>query len=134
MTGQIIVDDQDVPPLLHEVLSHAGGGIGSNEIVAWRILAGGHNDDAVIHGPIISQIGDNPGQSRPLLANGTIDAQDPFIDLVDHGVQGDGRLSDLPVAQDQLPLTSADGELPKKLWMHTKQPNRPKLGRIWLHL
>ena len=50
------------------------------------------------------------GHGAGLLADGHIDADHVLSLLVEDGVQGDGRLAGLPVADNQLPLAPADGE------------------------
>ena len=51
------------------------------------------------------------GHGRLLLADGHVDAmRRRLVRLVDDGVDGDGRLAGLPVADDQLALSAADGD------------------------
>ena len=58
--------------------------------------------------PIALQDGHGARDGRPLLADGDVDADQVLALLVDDGVDGDGRLAGLPVADDQLALTAAD--------------------------
>ena len=55
---------------------------------------------------ILYQLGNGTG----FLPDGNIDAHNALPFLVQNGVQGDGGLAGLPVADDQLPLSPSDGE------------------------
>ena len=55
---------------------------------------------------ILYQLGDGAG----FLPDGDVDAHHALPFLVQNGVQGDGGLAGLPVADDQLPLSPSDGE------------------------
>ncbi len=50
--GQIVVDDQHVAALLHEVLGNGGGRVGRDVAQARRVVALGDHDDGVVHGPV----------------------------------------------------------------------------------
>jgi len=73
-------------------------------------VAGGRraDDDAVGHRPAVLQRLDHLRHRGALLADGHIDADDPGVLLVEDGVDGDGGLAGLTVADDQLALPSAD--------------------------
>ena len=55
---------------------------------------------------ILYQLGDGAG----FLPDGDVDAHHALPFLVQNGVQGDGGLAGLPVADDQLPLSPANGK------------------------
>ena len=75
-----------------------------------------HND-GVLQGVVLLKGLDKLGDGRTLLANGNVDTVEllglvvtvvPTL-LVQHGVQGDGSLAGLTVTDDELTLTTADG-------------------------
>ena len=108
--GQIVVDDQHVPALVHEVLADAGAGVGGDILQRGRVAGGGADDDAVIHGAPAAEVFGQQGHRACLLADGHVDADHVFALLVQDGVQGHGGLAGLAVADDQLALAAADGE------------------------
>ena len=71
----------------------------------------------VLHGISISETLDNLSYGGPLLSDGDVDAVQHLLWvsgivetlLVDDGVNGDGGLSGLTIANDQLTLATADG-------------------------
>ena len=71
----------------------------------------------VLHGISISETLDNLGYGGPLLSDGDVDAVQHLLWvsgivetlLVDDGVDSDGGLSGLTIANDQLTLATADG-------------------------
>ena len=70
----------------------------------------------VLHGISISETLDNLGYGGPLLSDGDVDAVQHLLWvsgivetlLVDDGVDSDGGLSGLTIANDQLTLATAD--------------------------
>ena len=106
---EVVVDDQHVAARLHEVLGDAGRGIGSDVGEARRVVALGHDDDGVLHRALLAQVGHDLGDGGGALADRAIDAHDVLAALVEDGVDRDGGLARLPVAQDQLALAAADG-------------------------
>jgi len=63
----------------------------------------------VLHGAEALQGGPHLGDRRRPLPDGHVDADQVLALLVDDGVQRDGGLPGLAVADDQLALTPADG-------------------------
>ena len=119
--GEIVVDDQRIPAVVHEPFTHrragkrrevlAGGGIGGRR----------RHDDGVRHGAGLFEHGDEPGDVGLLLADGDVDAVQRAVvlvarasaspgsaRLVDDRVDADGRLAGGAVADDQLALAAAD--------------------------
>ena len=58
--------------------------------------------------PCLAQLLDHRGHRRLLLADGHVDAEHVLALLVDDGVDGDGGLAGLAVADDELALAAAD--------------------------
>jgi len=109
MPRQIIIDDKDVAPFVHEILRQGRGGIGCDVLKARRIVPFGHHDDAVTHGAVPLQFIHHFGDSRASLADGAVYARQAFALLMENGIHRKGRLSRLAVPQDQLPLSTTDG-------------------------
>ena len=61
------------------------------------------------HGAVLFERAHDVGDGGHLLADRHVDAFDARALLIDDGVHGDGRLADLPVANDELALAAADG-------------------------
>lgn len=81
------------------------------------LRGGGSNDNGVLHGVVLLKGLDELSDSRTLLTNGNVDAVKllglvvgvvPPL-LVEDGVKSDGSLTGLTVTNDQLTLTTADG-------------------------
>lgn len=78
---------------------------------------GGGNDDGVLHGIVLLKGLDELSDGGTLLTDGDVDAVKllglvagvvPTL-LVEHGIKSDGSLTSLTVTNDQLTLTTADG-------------------------
>ena len=108
--GQVIVDDQDVLALMHEVLAHGTAGVGC-DILQGRQLGGsrGHHD-GVAHGTGFGQALHQVCHGGAFLADGNVNADDVLALLVDDGIGRDGGLAGLAVTDDQLTLAAADGD------------------------
>ena len=71
---------------------------------------GGVHDDRVLHRAVLLQRLHQAGDRGRLLADGDVDADHVLALLVDDGINRNGRLAGLAVADDQLALTAADGD------------------------
>ena len=117
LLGQVVKDDQGVLAVVTEVLSHGGTREGSQVLQRSRVGSGSGDDDRVLHGVVLLQGLDELGDGGPLLSDGDVDTVqllrlvgrvvEPL--LVEDGVEGDGGLSGLTITNDQLSLTSTDG-------------------------
>ena len=105
---KIVVHDQGVPAVVHEVLGHRGAGIGSDVLQRSRIAGAGHDHGGVVHRAVFAQGFDDAGHGRFLLADRHVEALHARVLLVDDRVDADGRLAGLAVADDQLALAAAD--------------------------
>ena len=108
VAGQVVIDDEHVPALLHEVLGHRGRGVGGGELQARRVLAGRDDDDAARHCAVLLEGFDHAGDGRTALTDGAVDADHPVVALVDQGIESDRGLAGLPVAENELALAAAD--------------------------
>ncbi len=106
---EVVVNDEGVFTVIAEVLAHAAARVGRDELHGRRVGSACRHDDGVLHGAVLFQGSDDVGDRRHLLPDGHVDAANAAVLLVDNGVDGDGRLADLPVADDQLPLAPTDG-------------------------
>lgn len=79
---------------------------------------GGGDDDGVLHGVVLLEGLDELGDSGALLADGDVDAVKllglvvaavPPL-LVEHGIESDGSLAGLTITNDQLTLTTTNGD------------------------
>ena len=110
MLAQVIIDDEHVLALIHEVLANGGAGIGGNVLKRCGVGSGGGDDDGVIHRAVLLQGVHDLGNGGGLLSDGNVNADDAVALLVQHGVHGQSGLTGLTVADDQLTLAAADGE------------------------
>ena len=108
--GEIVVNDQHVPARFHEMLRDAGRGVRGDVGETRRVVAFGHDDDGVIHRALFAQVGHGLRDGGRALADGAIDAQHILVALVEDGVDRDGGLAGLPVAENQLALAAPDRE------------------------
>jgi hypothetical protein len=111
---QVVVDHQGVLPLVHPVRSDGGSGIRRHVLEGGRVRCRGVDHDRVLEGTIVPQRLDHLRDGRRFLAHGHVDALDltigsPELSLIDDGVHHDGGLARLPVSDDQLTLSPADG-------------------------
>jgi len=118
LLGQVVVDDNSVAARVTEVLSDGGSRVGGQELQGSRVRGSGGNDDRILVGLVLGDTRDDLGDSRALLSDGNVHAVQVLllvgvlVDLllVDDGVDGDGSLSDLTITNDQLTLSTTDGD------------------------
>ena len=100
-----------------EPLSHGASREGGEVLKRSSLGSGGSNDDGVFHGVVLLEGLHELSDSRTLLANSDVDAVQLLLLilaivpplLVEDGVDSDGGLSGLTVTDDQLTLTTTDG-------------------------
>jgi len=118
LLGQIVVDDNGVAAVVTEPLTHSATSEGSNVLQGGGLGGGGSNDDGVLHGVVLLKGLDELSDGGTLLTDGNVDTVQlvglvarvvPAL-LVQHGVKGDSGLTGLTVTNDQLTLTTADGD------------------------
>src|SRR3569623_1140379 len=115
---QIVIDDQREHAVVAELLALRAAGIGREELQRRRVRRGRGDDDRLAHRAVLGQRADELGDGRALLAERDIDAVElgalvaalVRVLLVDEGVDRDGRLAGLAIADDQLALAAADGD------------------------
>ena len=110
MLTEVIVDDQDILPLVHEVLGEGGRRIRCDVLDRRRISRGGCHDAGVLHRIVLLQVLDQRSDGRLLLTDGDIDTDTVLVGLVQDRIHRDGGLTGLTVADDQLTLSTTDWE------------------------
>ena len=115
---QVIIDDQRVHAVIAEIFAHGTGCVRGEELHWCRIGRGGGDDDRIFERALLFQRTDDLRHGRALLANSNIDAEQllavvlassrVYRLLVDEGVDGNGGLAGLAVANDQLTLATAN--------------------------
>lgn len=117
LLGQVVVGDDGVTAIVTEPFTHGTAGERSNVLQGSSLGSGGGNDNGVLHGVVLLKGTDELSDGGTLLADGNVDGEEllALLDgavptlLVQHGIKGDGSLSGLTVTNDQLTLTTADG-------------------------
>ncbi len=114
---EIVVGDHGVHAVVAEVLADGGAGQRREELHRRRIGRGGGDDDRIFERAIVFEDLDELRHGRALLTDGDVDAVelvglgrvgDVRRLLVEEGVENDGGLAGLAVADDQLALAAAD--------------------------
>ena len=109
LLGKVVVHHEGITAVFHKILAHRATRVGGEEL-HWRGVRGaGNDDDGVLHRPVLFQCGHYLGYLPSPLANGDVNADDTLPLLVDDGVEGDGGLARLAVANDEFALATADG-------------------------
>jgi hypothetical protein len=117
---QVVVDNQSVHSVVSEVLSDGASRVGSQELKRSCIRCSGSNNDGVSKSTVVFKDLHNVGHSGPLLSNGDVNAVESLGSitsslkerlLVEDGVNSNGRLASLSISDDQLTLTSSNGNL-----------------------
>src|SRR5207302_7970844 len=106
---EIVIETDRMAARIPEEFAYSAGGIGGNVLHGGGFGGGSGHDDGVVHGARIGQDLYHLRDGRALLPDGAVDADHVAALLVDDGVQNDGGLARLPVADDQFALAAADG-------------------------
>jgi hypothetical protein len=117
LLGKIVVDDEGVSAVVSEIFTDGAAGIGGQVLKWGGVGSGGGHHDGVGHGTVFSENFHQVGHGGTLLADSDVDAVQHFVGvvvievslLIQNCVNGDGGLTGLSVADDQLSLSSADG-------------------------
>ena len=106
--GEVIVDDQGMLAVVAVVLGHGATGVSRDVLQGSRVGSGGRDDGGVFHGTVLAQGVGHQGDRRFLLADGHVEAVNVGFFLGQDGVDADGGLTGLTVANDQFTLAAAD--------------------------
>ncbi len=107
LLGQIVIHDQRVFTAVAEVLAHGATSVRRQVLQGSGFGSGRSNNDGVVQRAVLFQLANHVGDGRLLLTDGYVDTADAAVLLVDDGVDGQGGLADLTVADDQLTLATA---------------------------
>ena len=112
--GQVVIDDEGVHPLLHEVFTDCACRKRGKVLHCGRSGRAGRHDDGVAHCPFFGELRHGAGNRSPLLSDGAVHADhlgkvQVTGALVDDGVHHEGSLSRVAVPDNELPLATADG-------------------------
>ena len=107
LLGKIIVDDQGVFAVVPEPFPHGAACIGRKELHGGRGRGGGSDHDGVIKRAVLLKLPHHVGDGGHFLSNRHVDAGHVLAFLVDDRINRDGRLTDLTVTDDELPLAPA---------------------------
>ena len=107
--AQVVVNHQHILALVHEMLTHGAAGIGGDVLHGCQLGSGGGHHDGVVHGTFCRQVVHNLSHGGTLLTDGHIDTDHVFPLLVQDGIGGDGGLTGLAVADNQLTLAPSNG-------------------------
>ena len=112
---EVVVDDERMTARVAEILGDGHASVGGVELHGGRVGGGGRDHDGVVHGTVLFQRVHEVGHGGAFLPDGHVDAVNRvavlvvFL-LVDDGVDGDGGLARLAVADDELTLAAPDGD------------------------
>ena len=107
--AQVVVDDQRVLALFHELFADGAAGIGRNILQGGRVGSGRRNHDGVIHRAVLLQGSHQLHHLGAFLTDGHVNANQVLALLIDDRINRNGRLAGLAVADDQLALAATDG-------------------------
>mmetsp|Transcript_2781 Transcript_2781/g.4206 ORF Transcript_2781/g.4206 Transcript_2781/m.4206 type:complete len:523 (+) Transcript_2781:251-1819(+) len=112
LLGKIVVKDYGVLSVVTEVLSHGGSGVGGKKLKRSRVGSGGSNNDAVVHGLLLIKLSYELSNGGSLLSNSDVDTGKGLLLglLVNNGINGDGSLSSLTISNNQLTLSTSNGD------------------------
>src|SRR3972149_2455675 len=112
MLGEVVVDDQRLLALLHELLAHGAAGVRRQVLEGAGVGGVGRHHHGVLHRPVLLQRRHQRRHLRRLLADRHVDADQVAALLGDHRVQADRRLPREAITDDQLSLATADEAIP----------------------
>eukprot|EP00906_Rhabdomonas_costata_P021916 RCo031741 len=118
LLGKVIVDAQNVAPVVTEVLPKGGPGEGRQVLQPGGVGSRGSDNGGVAQGIVVGKQPVDAGHVGAPLADGDVHAEHivlaqglvVHLHLVDDGGHGNGGLPGLSVPQDQLSLPSPDGD------------------------
>ena len=108
MFTQVIINNQYVLSVLHPLFANGTSCIRSDVLQRSQIRSCGNYNGSVIHGSELLQRLNNVGHRRCLLANGYINAVNTLAFLVNDGINGNGCLTGLTVADNKLTLSPSN--------------------------
>ena len=108
--GEVIVGDEGVPALLHEILTYSAPGIWSDVLKRRRIGGIGHYHHRVGHGTVLFQGCHHLSDFARLLSDGNVNTDQVLPLLIDESIEDYGGLARGAVAYYQLALAPTNGD------------------------
>ena len=108
LLGEVVIDDDGVLAVVHEVLAHRAARVGRDVLHGGRRRGGSRHDDRVRHRAVLFELAHHVRDRALLLADRDVDALNARALLVDDRVDRERGLAGLAVADDQLALAAAD--------------------------
>src|SRR5579862_6008593 len=108
--GEIIIDDQRVASALHDLFAHRAPCEGRQILQRRGFFGARMDDDGMVEGAVLPLSLTDPRHLEVFLPDGDVDTDQVFAFLVDDGVERDGCLAGLAVANDQLALAAPNGD------------------------
>ncbi len=108
MLRKIIIDDQNILALIHEVFTERASGIRRDERKSGGLRRARHHDGGIIHGPGLLEFRDDTRHLGFFLSDGDIDTDDILAALIDDRIDGDSRFASLTIPDDKLTLAATD--------------------------
>ena len=109
MLAQIIINDENVFSLMHKILAHCTSGIRCNVLQRACLRSSSRNNNGVIHSAVSAKCFNHGRYGGTLLSNGNVDTDHILALLVDDGICCQSGLTSLTVTDDQLTLSSTNG-------------------------
>ena len=81
LLGEIIIDDQDVFSLIHEVFRHRAARVGSEKLIGGGVRGRSGHHNGILHRPSLFQRGNCPGNIGLLLPDRHVDAVERLVVL-----------------------------------------------------
>ena len=108
MLGKVIVYNQHVLSLIHEILAHGAARIRCNVLQRCRFRRCCSNNNGILHRTVLAQLFHKVGNCRSLLSDCYIDADNILPFLIQDGIHSNRCLPRLTISDDQLPLSSSN--------------------------
>jgi len=115
VVSQIVIDNQDISSFFHKVFGNAGCRIWRDVDEAGRIVVFYDNHNCVFHRALLVEVGHYFSHRGCALANRTVDADHILPALVEDGVDCDGGLPGLTIAENQFALARPMGRVHRLL-------------------
>ena len=118
LLGKIVINDESMFSIISEVLSDSASGVRGQELKRSSFGGSSSNNNGVSKGVVSSESVDQVGDCGSFLTDGDVHAEKLLLSvsrvevgfLVDYGVDGDGGLAGLSITNDELSLSSANGD------------------------
>mmetsp|Transcript_21888 Transcript_21888/g.36066 ORF Transcript_21888/g.36066 Transcript_21888/m.36066 type:complete len:302 (-) Transcript_21888:151-1056(-) len=126
LLGEIVIKDHSMLPIVTKVFSHSGTSVGSQELKRSGVGSSCGNDNAVVHGLLIIELTDKLSNGGSLLSNTNVNTGEGILLglLVNNGVNSNGSLTSLTITNNQLTLTTSNGDKS----IHSLKPGKHRLG------